>query len=415
MIRQDFSIKSLLKVTCRHEIIKFSLGRNKDEYKSNLEPISTILSDKDFNFKFIKSIKIRGKNVYFTDNPSEHFALKIISYNINRLYKISLNNRDEISEQIAKILETSSCYGVIKLDVKHFYESISFDNLIDKLKTDMLLSARLINILGSLKLLGAKGLPRGLSISPILSEIFMKNVDSAIKNIPGVYYYSRYVDDIFILSTKNSTEIYCEVIKILDKYELKTNKKMYKTDIFNTYTPNISNKTFDHLGYKYIIKNTEYNNKRIVNIELADDKVRKIKTRIVHSLLDRVHNKSRINDKKELLLKRINILSGNYPLFSKGKTNQKETQLKGGIYFSNRLVNNPAIFEQFNSFIKKSIFSRKNNFFGRTMNKIPLSEKIELIHICFRQGFVQKKFIPSSDKEMKEIKECWKHKNHKRK
>ena len=79
---------------------------------------------------------------------------------------------------------------VIKLDVKHFYESISFDNLIDKLKTDMLLSARLINILGSLKLLGAKGLPRGLSISPILSEIFMKNVDSAIKNIPGVYYYS---------------------------------------------------------------------------------------------------------------------------------------------------------------------------------------------------------------------------------
>ncbi|WP_230087589.1 hypothetical protein, partial [Providencia alcalifaciens] len=148
----------------------------------------------------------------------------------------------------------------------------------------------------------------------------------------------------------------------------------------------------------------------VVKIELSDDKIRKIKTRIIHSLLDRANNKSSQKIKKELLIKRINILSGNYPLFSNKKGN-----LKGGIYFSNKLVNNPGIFEQFNLFIKKSIFTKKNNFFGRSMKKIPLDEKVEICSICFRHGFKDRKFISVSEKEMKEIKECWKNKNHKRK
>lgn len=46
--------------------------------------------------------------------------------------------------------------------------------------------------------------------------------------------------------------------------------------------------SFDYLGYKYQIYNKEYKAKRIVNVVLSNDKVRKIKTRIIHSLLDRV-------------------------------------------------------------------------------------------------------------------------------
>lgn len=410
MIRQDFSVKTLLKITTRHEIIKFSLGRNKDEYKTTLSPISDILSMNNINFNLIKNITIKNKKIYFTDDACEHYALKSISYNLNRLYKISLQNRDDISEQISNLLETSSSYGIIKLDIKNFYESINFKKLILKLRSDMLLSARLINVLDKLSMLGTEGLPRGLSISPVLSEIFIKKIDLEIKNIPGVYYYSRYVDDIFIITTKNYDNIYNEIINIFDKYNLKTNKKLYKENIPNVYTKNTLEKKFDHLGYKYIIKNHEYNRKRVVKIELSDDKIRKIKTRIIHSLLDRANNKSSQKIKKELLIKRINILSGNYPLFSNKKGN-----LKGGIYFSNKLVNNPGIFEQFNLFIKKSIFTKKNNFFGRSMKKIPLDEKVEICSICFRHGFKDRKFISVSEKEMKEIKECWKNKNHKRK
>ena len=70
---------------------------------------------------------------------------------------------------------------------------------------------------------------------------------------------------------------------------------------------------FDYLGYKYIIDTISYKNKRIVKAELSDDKKRKIKTRIIHSLLDRVYNTTHY-DREELLIKRLKVLSSNYSI-----------------------------------------------------------------------------------------------------
>ena len=59
------------------------------------------------------------------------------------------------------------------------------------------------------------GLPRGLNISATLAELYMKDFDHNIVTTDGVFYYSRFVDDIIIFSYKEITLDYLN--KILKK------------------------------------------------------------------------------------------------------------------------------------------------------------------------------------------------------
>ncbi|MFM5745255.1 antiviral reverse transcriptase Drt3a [Aeromonas veronii] len=415
MLKQDFSINSLLKITERNEIIKFSLGRNADDYKEALVAISEEISAPSFHIKNVLTKKIKDKNLFFTEIASEHYALKKITRDLKRLYKIQFSNRDDIAEQVLKVIETSAPYSIVRIDIKSFYESISFENVLIKQSNDKLLSAKSILIIKKLyDNLATLGLPRGLSISPVLSEIFMRDFDRKVREIKGVYYYARYVDDIIIVSFDSNEHIYKELMSTVKSFNLNINEKLYKNDIgiANNVQTSIQAK-FDYLGYKYIITNNMFLFKRTVNIELADDKRRKIKTRIIHSLIDRVYGDGNSTAKSTLLINRLKFLSSNYPISSSNKKNT-DGILKGGIFYSNRLVNNIGIFNEFNTFLARAINSKRNNFWGRAMRMIPSTEKREIINtVCFVQGFKDKIYLELSESDMKEIKQCWKHKNHK--
>lgn len=50
------------------------------------------------------------------------------------------------------------------------------------------------------------GLPRGLSISSVMSELYMKYFDLRIRRLEGVYYYARFVDDIVVFCSNEKTQ-----------------------------------------------------------------------------------------------------------------------------------------------------------------------------------------------------------------
>lgn len=412
MLDQTFSIKSLLNVTSRHEIIKFELGRDVNDYKLSLEEISKNISDEDFKISKLKKSAINNKKIYITRCPEDHYAIKKISRDLKRLYKISLTNRDNISEQVLRILETSSSYSIIRLDVKSFYESIRFSDLIIKLKDDKMLSNKSLLLLENLQQTLPDRLPRGLALSPILSEIFMRDLDRRVREIPGVYYYARYVDDIIIISSKEFELIYTQVENIFKENNLKLNHKLFTGNITSIKeNRNSKSISFDYLGYKYIVKPSNFNGKRNVDVVLSDDKVRKIKTRIVHALLDRAYSTEFRLLRIIRLENRIKVLSGNYPIRG---ANKDSNILKGGIFYSNRLVNKAGVFEEFNVFLKKALYTKKNNFFGRAMQRIPEVEKKNICTYSFVSGFVDKTYYKFSVEDMNKIKACWKNKNHKK-
>jgi len=77
-------------------------------------------------------------------------------------------------------------------------------------------------------------LPLGFTISPLLTEIYMKEFDKDVLNLLSKYglVYTRYADDIMLSSNKTINEVvqknvYTEIEKLLAKRKLKINMKKY--------------------------------------------------------------------------------------------------------------------------------------------------------------------------------------------
>ena len=70
-----------------------------------------------------------------------------------------------------------------------------------------------------------KGVPRGIGISSPLSEVYMQDLDKTIKERQEVVFYTRYVDDIFIILSdlgkyKTIQDYYQGLVGLFTGYDL---------------------------------------------------------------------------------------------------------------------------------------------------------------------------------------------------
>jgi hypothetical protein len=292
------------------------------------------------------------------------------------------------------------------------------------------------------------GVPRGMSISATLSEIYMRKFDKCIRRFSGVYYYARFVDDIIIFTNSLSSAI--SLIKGLNKNlsELAEGLKINssKTELYDGtnlkhINPNDGKiirkgKTLEYLGYSFF-KETERvkktNEKSFQNVEklkytveakyssfvtepisrinfneiksqqdtflrisIADKKVKKIKTRVIKALLDYSKNKN-----FDLLENRIKFLTGNYSI----RKNEEGNTLRAGIYYNYLHVNQYRIFFELNSFFRRALFSNSRNF-GLKVG-LSKTQKQKLSKYCFVSGFENKVHNEFNYSEMQNIIQCW--------
>ncbi|AEN62841.1 RNA-directed DNA polymerase (Reverse transcriptase) [Enterobacter soli] len=409
MLNQSFDDKTLLKLTTKKEIIDYKLGRNVSEYITSLSTIASKITNKTFTFHTLNTFTYNHKTVYRVSSPEEYYALRKISDNIKRLYRIKYSHKEDIISQVANILSDTSSYNLIRLDVKDFFETINFEYLIKKLESDNILSHLSLKILKSLNLSIApttQGLPRGLSISSVLSEIYMEEIDAHIRSQAGVYFYARYVDDIIIVTHDEKIDMNC-LINIFSEKDLSLNSKSntYKIASVDAIDKTIK---FNFLGYDYCIHRINNDDKlRKLTIDMSEKKIKKIKTRIIHAIL------SYYKDCDEnLLIKRIQFLTGNYTVkidtnYKKEYSEEDTHALKGGIYYNNKFINTYDNLSVLNDYLKKLLFCKKANSIGKAVQKIPLSTRRKLIAHCFIKGHSQAIFHRFSQNDIQKIKQCW--------
>jgi hypothetical protein len=96
-------------------------------------------------------------------------------------------------------------------------------------------------------------------------------------------------------------------------------------------------------------------------------------------------------------------LTGNYSI----RKNIDGNDLRAGIYYNYLQVTDLTIFDELNSFYKKTLFS-KNQSFG---NKLSLAltgvQKEKLNKYCFKTGFNFKVYNSFKFEEMTAIISCW--------
>ncbi|MFY7808463.1 MAG: antiviral reverse transcriptase Drt3a [Fimbriimonadaceae bacterium] len=158
-----------------------------------------------FSTVAVMKSSLRGKVVHQVTDMAQLLVLRHVSKNIRRITGAKQDNRQFIIECIRTMLREGTAYRVYKFDIKSFYESANIETILDRLKVEEGFSGQsaiaLDTFFALVKASGISGLPRGLGLSATLAEYLLRPFDESITDMPHVWFYARFVDDIFIVTS----------------------------------------------------------------------------------------------------------------------------------------------------------------------------------------------------------------------
>jgi len=404
--RQSYTKSSLRKVVRRYDFDKANyltmITNINSTLVSSLNRVNSGFVDK---LNYNKAI-LHKKPVYKLINYSDNLVIRKTADNIRYIYNVKQNNRDTIIYNLLKYITEGVKYRLYKLDIKSFYESIDIDSLISAVEQNIYVSRPTVRIISTLlnnfRSEGVVGLPRGLSLSAALSEVIMKDFDDKVRNNNEVFFYSRYVDDIIIITSSYECEL--DMLKELESMlpaKLLFNK--IKTKV--TTVANTDKKTYGHLvlninylGYSIKVSNGSSGSVRCANVDIADNKVNKLKTRLIRAFID-------YNNTKDfsLLVDRLNCLAGNYTIYDK----KTETRIKTGIYYNYKHVSEENAINELDKFKNKIILSNNGPVSSKLNAALNSSQRNRLLKITFKNGFNKRVFHYFSYVRLNNIKRCW--------
>lgn len=131
--------------------------------------------------------------------------------------------------------DTKNCKYCLKLDIKHYFESIPHDRLKEKL-SKYIKDKKILSVLFEIIDVIDIGLPLGFYTSQWLSMWYLKNIDHVIKEQSYAPHYIRYMDDIVIFGANKrklwkTYEFICEILKH-DGLKLNNKRQLFRFSYF---------------------------------------------------------------------------------------------------------------------------------------------------------------------------------------
>lgn len=252
-------------------------------------------------------------------------------------------------------------------------------------------------------------------MSAIIAELAMRDADQKIREIPGVYKYFRYSDDILLFSHGHPEHVYCKLSDIIQKAGFRFNrdksKEVYMQCKLKEHRRTVS---FEYLGYKFTTHDGYGDEKpRQTSVSHSERKLAKLKTRIILSL-----KRYAKDGDFALLLDRLRFLSSNYFAYRNGATSIKTSPfVKSGIYYNYQLCGQYQAgrrqviasreLKSLDAFYHSPLSSKSSAFsplFSSTANATRLSR---LKRISFHKGFELKITVRFRPERVQQIKEAW--------
>lgn len=407
MLDQSFSAHCLRRLLQKEDVAKFRLWRPSDDKDAILDSIATNINSPSFAFPPFHEKTTKNRIIYSAPDAKTILAIRKLDHNIRAIYKVKQADRNSIIHQVKSLLREGCDFSVFRFDISSFYESVDRKAVLSKIDRDSIvsyMSRRLLDQLFSIpQFTNMLGVPRGLAVSATLSELFMREFDRQIKILPQVYFYARYVDDIIIFAYGSIDEVKKEVEEACSNMKIKINPKPDKQKIITcSGDANKSNTKccqFDFLGYKLQFREflDKRNGWRDVVVRIAESKLRKIKTRIVHCFIAFT-----TDGDFGLLEKRLKFVCGNHIL---KKSNNGI--LYGGFYYNYQHLSSTEDLDDLNKFLRKLVFAQRGSIGIRISRILTFAQRRKLVRLNFRTAFEKRltKNIPRL--EMKEIQRCW--------
>lgn len=418
--KRDQWSEAEVKDDCNNKGLLELLQKERNNYFiSHLEQISKTVNAHDFQFSMTKSI-YNGKEVFSIDTTvwAQFYAMKCLSHNLMRVFNIETSNRHTVMTNLKLLMNNYLPVYVIRTDVSHFFESIPQKRLMDLVDRNSVLSMKskemihkIIKQYEQLKdqtLVPANiGVPRGIGVSSVLSEIYMNDIDKEIKSRQEVIFYSRYVDDIIILLSDlghfDTIEAYYTQLKsrFLDEYGLTLQSLgSTKCKLLKLHEPGggTRGETLSYLGYKMYIQPS--NRFRSTMFGLSDERKLRFKTRVDH-VVNRFNNVVKVNIRqaKHDLKDGLNLITGNIRL-SKAKSG-----VKVGFYYNNDLLDRNEDFHELQDYLNQVVISVPANLFLDSRDKMRFESKMQsyIGSISLKDRWMERKTYDIGYNRLREI------------
>ncbi|MEQ3694146.1 MAG: antiviral reverse transcriptase Drt3a [Thalassolituus sp.] len=359
MLKQVFSPEVVQKVLTSNDVreIRPPHGVNESEW------VSSKIELKNNSIKELKSGYVKGRTVYYPSDPIDRVMINIVDRFIRRIYSVKQSDRASIVSQVKSLLNDQAPLYIVRCDIKSCFENIKFENIATKLEADCILAPDMVDTIKSViercHDKGVPGLPRGLSISTTLCELYLENFDDFLKRDSNVVYYARYVDDFIVICDE---KYHKSVIDKIEDYisgiglELHKNGKKY-------YSNSLKGSSFDFLGYSFSRVGSK------VKISISDAKLNKIKTKILLAFLD-----YKKNSDFSLLVQRINYLS-----VMKVVRHSSTGNILGGIIEQYKSLDDFEVIKNIDRYYNGIIVINKNIFSSLELRKL---KKISFYSRC---------------------------------
>lgn len=383
---------------------------------------SSQITKREFDFKHLEAKMLKGKIIWKTNDHFEILILKYVNFILKKIYKVKQGNRNLITSQVHQLLKSGQEYTVIRTDIHSFYESLNFEEIYGSLEGDTILSNDIKYLI--LKILDKckeknSGIPRGICFSPTLAEYGLRKFDTIVKNHDEVFFYSRYVDDIIIF-IKGQSDLSFNKIKSLLPKGLQLNEK--KSQLFKIRCrcsescicigpciclrrckckkEDSKSHKMNYLGYEFEFADIPSKplKESAVKVRISTSKIKRLKSRIIYSLLDFTVTKN-----YALLKSRIQFLTSNYKVFE----NIEDVNLKAGIYYSYPIVNFLDTLDDLNVFLKKAVTAKNKNFGTKLKDLLTPAQKNEIMNFSFTIGYRERRLVNFTSEDIAQIKKCW--------
>ncbi len=412
LAREKFHLKSKYGVNASSQLSQSALLIAHENFRSGVK---------------VKVFPLQGKAVYSTSCLREKVILRHCASNLHQAMGLNLKQRNSIIDEIKTYLREGSRFKIYRLDIKSFFESINFELLMKSIEGNINISRHTRNLVewylkGCKKKHHNNGLPRGLEISPVLSEIYLIDFDNFIKTHVEVLYYTRFVDDIFLITTANEDEgeflnfINTSLPKGLEINTAKDKKSISPTIVERKQGSDPDGTelhSFNFLGYQIKIINTyvakgQGNYKatyRFITIGFSEKRLKKFKTRISRAFYAYNNN----NDYR-ILLDRIKFLTSNREIKRQVKGQGKiiKRKISTGIFYSNsKLDPNSSHLDELDRFLFFCIQNTMSRLNKSRKTPFTNAQKRELLKNSFKSGFTKRTHISFNYKRCAEMMKIW--------
>lgn len=356
---------------------------------------------------------LAGRTIYQVNDLPSDLVLRKAAQNIRRITGTKQSSRMEIVRRLKLLCEEGMAFTIAKLDIKSFYPSIDQNALSQQLQRRLVTAPSTRSVLNSFlaqcKQNAILGLPPGLAVSAELSEFYMQDFDRRMREDSGAHYFARYVDDIILVlpeldSTKNIRK---QVGRMLPKgLKLNVSKtKMFQFGDALVKSPNHEH-SFEYLGYKFSVFERQRHkdrrpHDRKVELDIAESKVKKNKTRICRSLLQYLADGS-FDDLRD----RVRILTSGYQFFDERQSKRRSV----GLQHTYGLIGSdaPALLE-LDKFLEGMVLSGSGAICGKLALVLGNHERKELLKYSFVAGVANKVHFRFSADRLAHLMGCWKY------